>query len=133
MRLMASADPMAAAEVYYKDEKTSIKSEQLLEEQAKRDAKAYFKAHGVFWTTMGATLISPAAGLATGAATSAVSPNINTDYNPNRHLMKEAAYREAYQKYAKRRKVGKAAAGFGVGAAILGVVYMVAASVEAGG
>lgn len=125
VKLVADVDPVALAAHTYTDEKTSINELAQLRLQAKLDANNYYKAKGVFWTTMGSTIIHPAAGLATGAVISAVPPAIDSDYNPNRHLMKEPAYREAYQKQARKRKMGNAAAGFGAGAAVLSIIYMV--------
>lgn len=125
LKLAATADPVAMAAHTYTDEQTSVNELAQLRLQAKVDANAYYKARGVFWTTMGSTILHPAAGLATGAVISAIPPEIDSDYNPNRHLMKEPVYRESYQKQARKRKIGKAAAGFGAGAAVLSVVYMV--------
>lgn len=129
LRLMAGAEPMANPEVIFEDEKTSIRSEQELIAQARRDAKAYYTPSGVFWSTMGSTLVYPGAGLVTGSVLSVVPPNLEAGYNPNRHLLKEPAYREAYEKQARKRKIGRAAAGFGAGAAVLSFVYMVVANV----
>ena len=126
VRLMASAYPMDAPEVVYKEETTGIENNRLLALQARLDAKSYYKARGVFWTTMGSTIIHPAAGLATGSVIAAVHPSVESDYNPNRYMMKDPVYREAYEKQAHRRKVGKAAAGFGAGAAVLGILSAIA-------
>ncbi|WP_347157505.1 hypothetical protein [Pontibacter chitinilyticus] len=109
----------------YTDEQTSISDIGEMRLQAQRDAKAYFRPRGVFWTTMGATVLNPAAGLVTGTVVSVVPPNIESDYNPNHQLLKNEVYREAYQKQARKRKIGTAAAGFGAGAAVLSMVYMV--------
>lgn len=125
LKLVATADPIEVSSHTYTDEKTSINEMAQLRLQAKIDANNYYKARGVFWTTMGSTIIHPAAGLATGAVISAVPPAIDSEYNPNRHLMKEPVYREAFQKQARKRKIGTAAAGFGAGAAVLSVIYMV--------
>ena len=133
LKLVAAADPVEVAAHTYSDEKTSINELAQLRLQAKIDANNYYKARGVFWTTMGSTMLHPAAGIATGAVISAIPPEIDSDYNPNRHLMKEPAYRESYQKQARKRKIGKAAAGFGAGAAVLSVVYMVVVMSVVGG
>ncbi|MFD2514156.1 hypothetical protein ACFSRY_09785 [Pontibacter locisalis] len=124
LRLTVPENPEKLAEQTYVDEKTTVVEQAELRLQAKLDANAYYKARGVFWTTMGSTIMHPAAGLVTGAVISAVSPNINSDYNPNRHLLKEPVYRETFLKQARKRKIGKAAAGFGAGAAVISVVYM---------
>lgn len=124
MKLTAPEFPEDLAEHRYVDEETKVAEMAELRLQAKLDANAYYKARGVFWTTLGSTIMHPAAGLVTGAVMSAVTPNINSDYNPNRHLLKEPVYRETYLKQARKRKIGKAAAGFGAGAAVISVVYM---------
>ena len=125
LKLFAAADPVQMAVNTYTDEQTSINELAQLRLQAKLDANNYYKAKGVFWTTMGSTIIHPAAGLATGTVIAVIPPAIDSDYNPNRHLMKEPEYRKAYRKQARKRKAGHAAAGFGAGAAVLSVIYMV--------
>ncbi|GAB3202879.1 fructosamine-3-kinase [Pontibacter aydingkolensis] len=125
LKLVAAAEPVQVAKYTYTDEETSINEMAQLRLQAKLDANSYYKARGVFWTTMGSTIMHPAAGFATGAVISAIPADIDSDYNPNRHLMKEQVYRESYQKQARKRKIGNAAAGFGAGAAVLSIIYMV--------
>ncbi|MEJ8758412.1 hypothetical protein WG947_15470 [Pontibacter sp. H259] len=93
--------------------------------QARQDAKEYYKPKAVFWGTMGTTILYPVAGLATGTIVSVVPPSINDEHNPNAHLMKEPAYEEAFKKQAHRKRFGNAAAGFGVGIAVLGIVSKV--------
>ena len=93
--------------------------------QGRQDAKLYYKSKGVFWGTMGTTILYPAAGLATGAVVSVVPPSTASVANPNAHLMKEPAYEEAFKKQAHRKRFGNAAAGFGVGIAVLGIVSKV--------
>ena len=75
----------------------------------------YYKGQGPMWGTAGATFLFPPAGLVTGIITASVRPNIDATFNPNIQLMQEPASRDAFQKQAHRRKVGKAAAGFGIG------------------
>ncbi|RIJ37500.1 hypothetical protein [Pontibacter oryzae] len=129
MRLMASVAPMEAPEHVFQEEKTSISTEAELVAQAQHDAKVYYKGRGVMWSTLGATVLNPAAGIVTGAVNTVAPPNLNADYNPNRHLMKEPAYQNAYRKAARKVKAKKAAAGFGIGVAVLSTVYMVVANV----
>lgn len=124
--LMPSSDPAVAPELVYKDEMSSPENHRLLALQAKLDARSYYKARGVFWTTLGSTILHPVAGLATGSVLSAVPPNTASDLNPNRYLMKDPVYQAAYQRQARRRKAGRAAAGLGVGAAVLGVISFAA-------
>lgn len=126
VKLMDSSNPIDAPDLIYKDALTSTENHRLLALQAKLDAKSYYKAKGVFWITLGSTILHPAAGLVTGSAISAVPPSTESGYNPNRYMMKDPVYRAAYDKQAHRRKAGKAAAGFGVGAAVLGVISLMA-------
>lgn len=128
LRLMAVADPMASAEVVFEDEQTNINSEDELAAQGRYDAKEYYKARGVLWATLGSTVIYPAAGLVTGTVAAVMPSNLESDYNPNRHLLKEPAYQRAYQKQAGKIRVRKAATGFSVGLAALSAVYMVVAN-----
>jgi hypothetical protein len=111
--------------------KVSTLEREMLEETAKlriqgrEDAKLYYKSKGVFWGTMGTTILYPAAGLVTGTVVSVVPPSTASVANPNAHLMKEPAYEEAFKKQAHRKRFGNAAAGFGVGVVVLGVVSKV--------
>ncbi|MDX5421575.1 MAG: hypothetical protein LPK07_08250 [Hymenobacteraceae bacterium] len=125
LKLTAQAEPVQLAAHTYTDEETSITEVAEMRLQAKRDAKAYYKGRGIFLTTMGSTIIHPVAGLATGVTVAALPPNIESDYNPNSHLLKDPVYREAYQKQARKHRLGKAAAGLGAGLTILSAIYMV--------
>ena len=126
VRRMHFSEPANAPELIYKEGVSSPDNHRLLALQAKLDAKSYYKAKGVFWTTLGSTILHPVAGLATGSVLSAVPPNTTSDQNPNRYLMKDAVYQVAYQRQAHRRKAGRAAAGFGVGAVVLGILSFAA-------
>lgn len=101
--------------------------------KGKQDATLYYKGKGTFWSTMGATILYPPAGLATGALSAAFPPKLNTHDNPNRELLQNPTYREAYQKQAHKQKAGKAFAGFGAGVAVLGLVYVAMMSAAIGG
>ncbi|MBD1397291.1 hypothetical protein H9Q13_08955 [Pontibacter sp. JH31] len=83
--------------------------------QARQDAMMYYKGQGPLWGTAGATFLFPPAGLVTGIVMAAVPPNVDATFHPNYQLMREPVYRQAFQKQAHKRKVGKAAAGFGIG------------------
>jgi hypothetical protein len=83
--------------------------------RGRQDALMYYKGQGPMWGTAGATFLFPPAGLVTGIVMASVRPNIDATFNPNMQLMQEPVYREAFQKQAHRRKIGKAAAGFGIG------------------
>ena len=125
LKLVTETEMASDSAHTYMNQEASIHELARLRLQAKLDADNYYKAKGVFWTTMGSTIMHPVAGLATGTLISVVPPAVDAVYNPNRHLMKEPVYREAFQKQARKRKIGTAAAGFGAGAAVLSVIYMV--------
>jgi hypothetical protein len=96
--------------------------------QARQDAMMYYKGQGPFWGTAGATFLFLPAGLVTGIVTAAVPPNVDATFHPNYQLMREPVYRQAFQKQAHKRKVGKAAAGFGVGfGALIALALMLGA------
>ena len=83
--------------------------------QGRHDALLYYKGQGPLWGTAGATFLLPPAGLVAGIITAAVPPNVDNMFHPNYQLMKEPVYRDSFKKQAHKRKVGKAAAGFGIG------------------
>ncbi len=125
LNLTSGAGPEDVLESRFVNGQISLTDIAELRLQARADAQVYYKARGVFWTVMGSTIMHPAAGFATGVLVSSISPEIDSDHNPNRHLMKEPIYRETYHKQARKHKIAKAAAGFGAGAAILSAIYMV--------
>jgi hypothetical protein len=89
-------------------------------ERGRLDSRLYYKpAKGVFWGTFASTLVSAqvfgAAGLVVGAATSLTPPPRYTLDAPEPGLLDDPAYYEGYRKQAQNRKLGKAAAGYGVG------------------
>lgn len=129
VKLMDDADPITAPEINYEQEAFDLQERQELVLQGKLDARAYYKGKGVFWTTMGATIINPLAGFATGSVISAVRPDVELGYNPNRHLLKDPVYRKAYEEQAHRRKIGKVAAGFGAGVAVVSLLYVIVSNV----
>ncbi|WP_299706680.1 hypothetical protein [uncultured Pontibacter sp.] len=97
--------------------------------KGRQDALMYYKGQGPLWGTAGATFLFPPAGLVTGIITAAVPPNVDDMFHPNYQLMKEPAYRDAFKKQAHKRKVGKSAAGFGIGfGALIALALMLGAS-----
>ena len=105
---------------------------QEMNNQGRLDAQRYFKARGAFWGTAGATFVSLPAyglgGLATGAVIAATPPKRHNLLVPDQALLADANYVNGYQKQAQRQKLGKAAAGFGVGMAT-GVVTVLGLAV----
>jgi hypothetical protein len=119
---MASTDRMSGRPT------SSYRADELVY-QARHDAIMYYKGQGPLWGTAGATFLFPPAGLVTGVITAAVPPNIDATYHPNYQLMREPTYRQAFQKQAHKRKVGKAATGFGIGmGALITLVLLLGAS-----
>lgn len=130
VKLMDAAAPISAPEISYEQEALNLQERQELILQGRMDAKAYYKGKGVFWTTMGSTIINPLAGFATGSVISAVRPDVEAGYNPNRHLLKDPVYRKAFEEQAHRRKIGKVAAGFGAGVAVVSLLYVLVSNVS---
>ncbi|QIL76202.1 hypothetical protein [Hymenobacter sp. HDW8] len=88
--------------------------------QGREDARKHFKAPGAFWGTFGATAISipvlgGLGGVAAGAAIAASPPNDKNLIVPDKTLLNDPNYARGYEKQAQRKKLGNAAAGFGVG------------------
>ncbi|GGG11637.1 hypothetical protein GCM10011323_15160 [Pontibacter amylolyticus] len=97
--------------------------------QGRHDALLYYKGQGPLWGTAGATFLLPPVGLVAGIVTAAVPPNVDNMFHPNYQLMKEPVYRDAFKKQAHKRKVGKAAAGFGIGfGSLIALALMLGAS-----
>lgn len=126
VKLMDAARPASAPERSYELEKIRLKERQELILQAKLDAKTYYKGKGVFWTTMGSTILSPLAGFATGTVIAALPPDVEAGHHPNRDMLKDEVYRNAYKEQARRRKIGKAAIGFGAGVAVVSILSVLA-------
>ncbi|WP_242921983.1 hypothetical protein [Pontibacter liquoris] len=127
------APPLLLTDVMYTNERSNLAEAGQMRLQARQDALAYYKPRGVFWTTLGATVFNPVAGLVTGAVVSVVPPVVAAAGNPDNALLKDPIYREAYRKQARKRKIGHAAAGFSAGAAVLSAVYLALALSLAGG
>lgn len=83
--------------------------------QGRHDAMLYYKGQGPLWGTAAATFLFPPVGLVAGIVTGATPPNVDNLFHPNHQLMKEPVYYESFKRQAHKRKVGKAAAGFGIG------------------
>ena len=83
--------------------------------QGQMDAQVYYKRSGALWGTATTTLLFAPAGLVVGLVTGAARPHPSTFLSPNPELLREPEYLRGYQKQAHRRKMGKAAGGFGIG------------------
>jgi hypothetical protein len=88
--------------------------------QGREDARKYFKASGAFWGTFSATAVSfpvlgGLGGVAAGAAIAASPPKDQNLIVPDKALLNDPSYVRGYEKQAQRKKLGNAAAGFGVG------------------
>lgn len=83
--------------------------------QGRHDAMLYYKGQGPLWGTAATTFLFPPAGLVTGLIMGATPPNVDNLFHPNHQLMKEPVYYDSFKRQAHKRKIGKAAAGFGIG------------------
>ncbi|GGG37352.1 hypothetical protein [Hymenobacter glacieicola] len=100
--------------------------------QGRHDARVHFKAPGAFWGTFGATaatipVLGGLGGLATGTAIAVTPPK---EYNlrvPDPMRQADANYMRGYEKQAQRKKVGKAAAGFGTGLVVGSALWVLIA------
>ncbi|PJJ53219.1 hypothetical protein [Hymenobacter chitinivorans] len=90
------------------------------------DARKYFRAPGAFWGTYGATLANPMAGVVTGVAVGSTRPPAHNLIVSDPNLLQNPDYVRSYRNQAQNKKLGKAAAGFGVGMATwaVAVVYL---------
>ncbi len=98
------------------------KTNEQLYQQGRMDAISHYRGNGAMWGTAAATLYPPA-GLITGVIVGAVPPNPSNFYTPTPELLQHPAYMQGYKAQAHRRKIGKAAAGFGIG---LGTFFVMA-------
>lgn len=101
--------------------------------QGEQDAQRYFKARGAFWGTFGATVVGSGVtyglgGIVTGAAVTATKPPVRSMVVPDLKLLQNPAYVKGYQQQAQRKKLGKAAAGFGLGVGTLVVLVAIVLS-----
>ncbi len=105
-------------------------NEAQLTQQARADALRYHSYKGAFWGTYGATMIGGLIGAAAvGGVISSAQPSIERDPIPNRALLQQPIYREAYVGQIRRRKGGKALEGFGAAiATVVGLVLVIVAS-----
>ncbi len=109
--------------------KEAPRTDQELYAKGRMDALAYYHNSGPMWGTMAATIYPPA-GLVTGIVVGAIPPNPGSFTTPTPELLAHRAYRKGYQAQAHRRKIGKAAAGFGIG---LGAYFVAALVIIAAG
>ena len=83
--------------------------------QAGRLEALDYQGGGAFWGTAGATFLYTPAGLLLGIIVAAAPPSVDKNVYLNRDLLNDPDFRAGYKKQAHKRKVGKAAAGFGIG------------------
>lgn len=97
-------------------------------EKGRADARKYKPSPGVFWGTFGATMAGGMlGGVGTGAAIGLTPPkreNIVAQA-PRPQLLEDRSYYQGFEKQAQNRKLGKAAAGFGVGMGTQTVILLV--------
>jgi len=101
--------------------------------QGRRDARAHFRASGVFWGTYAATLATSGSGglggVATGLATGLTAPKPRNFIVPDTELLKSPEYVQGYQRQAQNKKLGSAAGGFGAGVGTIVVAMAVLLSI----
>lgn len=96
-------------------------------------AAEYYQKRAPFWGTFGATVFYPFAGVFTGLVTGvivgAIPPSIDMDEVPDPALYQaNSSYAEGYRQQAHKNKIKEVAKGFGLGAAIQGVLLIVVLS-----
>ncbi len=114
----------ASEQLYY--------TEEALYRQGRADARSYYKAGDAFWTTLGFTVSSsvilPGIGTLVALGAGGVMSNANVPDNKiiasNPEFKQSPGYLEGYQKQAKSKKLGNAAAGFGAGTVVLGAAII---------
>ena len=110
-------------------------SEEILYSAGRADAKRLYKAGGVFWATFATTaalpLGGPFLGIPTGAVLTAVNVSDKNIRASDPSLKQSPDYLKGYQKQAKLKKLGNAAAGVGAGAAFaVGLVLVLITAVN---
>ncbi|MBK0404351.1 hypothetical protein I5M27_15240 [Adhaeribacter sp. BT258] len=90
----------------------------------KTDAIKYFKPRGAYWGTLGATLLYPPVGLGVGAVIAATPPSRHNMETNNVTLLDNPHYTEGYKQQAKKKKLGKAAAGLGTAVGIYAAFFI---------
>lgn len=93
-------------------------------------AAEYYQKRAPFWGTFGATVFYPFAGIFTGLVTGvivgAIPPSIDMDEVPDPALYQaNSSYAEGYRQQAHKNKIKEVAKGFGLGAAIQGILLIV--------
>ena len=92
----------------------------------RQDSRKYYKPDkGVFWGTFGATVATFYAGPVVGGAIALTPPKRHNLNAPQPDLLNDPAYYDGYRQQAQNRKLGKAAAGLGVGVGTLAVLTTV--------
>lgn len=96
-------------------------------------AEEYYQKRAPFWGTFGATVFYPFAGIFTGLVTGvivgAIPPSIDMDEVPDPALYQaNSSYAEGYRQQAHKNKIKEVAKGFGLGAAIQGILLIVVVS-----
>lgn len=93
-------------------------------------AAVYYQKRAPFWGTFGATVFYPVAGIFTGLVTGviigAIPPSVDLDEVPDPALYQSnSSYAEGYRQQAHKNKIKEVAKGFGVGAAVQGVILII--------
>ncbi len=99
----------------------------------KTDAIRYYTGNGALWGSAASTFLMFPYGLAGPLIIGAAQPKAHKNKVSDVQLLSNPHYVQGYQEQAHKRKVGKAAAGAGIGTlAIVGVVYLFINSIQSG-
>ncbi len=104
---------------------TSRLTSQELYLKGRQDALLYYKGRGAFWGTFGPSAYFPPAGLVAGLIIGSKSPKVTHLVVSEEEFRLEPNYLRGYKDQAHRRKIGKAAAGFGAGVGVFAVIFLV--------
>jgi hypothetical protein len=94
--------------------------------RGRADARRFFKGNGVIWGTAAATMVL---GLPAPIIIGAIPPKINYEQVSELSLLQNPHYVRGYKQQAHNRKIGKVAAGAGIGAGLmLTLLYVIISS-----
>jgi hypothetical protein len=91
-------------------------------DKGRQDARQYYNGNGAMWGSAGSLLLL---GISGPILVAAIPPKIKPEGVPDIHLLKNPDYVRGYKKQAHKRKVGKAAAGAGIGLAAITAVFAI--------
>ena len=99
-------------------------SEQELYALGRQDARLFYQGDGPMWGSAGASALFPPLGLVVGTLVAATPPQAPHFNAPDIRLLNEPMYVKGYRQQAHNRKLGKVAAGVGIGTGAFVVVVL---------